>query len=51
MRDRMDDRLIQEPRIRRIVRPRPSAPPTDGRGDERGVPTPRVPARDERRED
>lgn len=44
MRDRSGDRLIQEPRIRRIVRPRPSAPPVD----EERVPTPRGPVRDER---
>ncbi|MFC5141062.1 hypothetical protein ACFPK1_22695 [Actinomycetospora rhizophila] len=48
MRDRTDDRLIQEPRIRRIVRPRPSAPPPDERG---GVPSPRGPVRDEHPED
>jgi len=47
MRDRTTDRLIVEPRIRRVVRPRPSTPPSD----DREVPTPRAPARDERPED
>lgn len=46
MRARTDDRLIQEPRIRRVPRPRPGT----ARPGERAVPTPRMPARDERPE-
>ena len=51
MGDRMDDHLIQEPRIRRILRRSPSAP-TPSRGDEQArIPAPRGGADDERPED
>jgi hypothetical protein len=45
MRDRMDDHLIQEPRIRRVVRrPQPVVPAP--RRDDPPVPAPRRPRRD-----
>lgn len=48
MRDRMDDHLIQEPRIRRVVRRQLARPaPVPHRDDQPRVPSPRGPAREE----
>jgi hypothetical protein len=50
MRDRMDDHLIQEPRIRRVARRQPPVP-APRREDTPPVPAPRRPQREEQARD